>query len=339
MRDNIETPHRAQRAGRLGRGIASRSASWRGRWLAGLLLLGLLPSVLLSSASFGKKIAGQNTDTVWQTKVSRLAWVAYSPSNAGPDRASMATRESIRQDLAVLRDAGFTGLVTYSAAGAMGTDLPELARQAQFEGLILGVWDPYSAEEIAAVQSQAQSPIVLGFCVGNEGLGKRYGLAELSQVIADLRLATGKPVTTTEEIGDYSDDRLMRLGDWVFPNVHPIHDHRVDAESALRWTEGVHQDLLRRTDRFVLFKEVGLPAHGDDAQQLSEASQRDYYLGLADSEVRFVYFEAFDQPWKDHLPFEPHWGLFRADRTPKNFARGLLTSDGAIVQRESRAKR
>jgi hypothetical protein len=40
--------------------------------------------------------------------------------------------------------------------------------------------------------------------------------------------------------------------------------------------------------------------------------------------VRFVYFEAFDQPWKTHLPIEPHWGLFRSDRSPKALAATLL---------------
>ncbi|MCP4424487.1 MAG: glycosyl hydrolase, partial [Chloroflexi bacterium] len=30
-----------------------------------------------------------------------------------------------------------------------------------------------------------------------------------------------------------------------------------------------------------------------------------------------VYFEAFDQPWKDTQPIEPHWGLFYNDRLPK----------------------
>src|SRR5205823_9481233 len=45
------------------------------------------------------------------------------------------------------------------------------------------------------------------------------------------------------------------------------------------------------------------------------------------TDVRFVYFEAFDQPWKTHLPVEPHWGIFRSDRTPKVLASRLMKQD------------
>jgi hypothetical protein len=62
---------------------------------------------------------------------------------------------------------------------------------------------------------------------------------------------------------------------------------------------------------------VGLPTAGDPAGRLSEANQKKYYFKLAKTDVKFVYFEAFDQPWKTHLPIEPHWGIFHADRTPK----------------------
>jgi hypothetical protein len=40
--------------------------------------------------------------------------------------------------------------------------------------------------------------------------------------------------------------------------------------------------------------------------------------------VKFVYFEAFDQPWKTHLPIEPHWGIFNSDRSPKVLGKRLL---------------
>jgi len=57
---------------------------------------------------------------------------------------------------------------------------------------------------------------------------------------------------------------------------------------------------------------------------MSEAAQEKYYVELAKTDIRFVYFEAFDQPWKTHLPIEPHWGIFASDRTPKLLAKHLL---------------
>ena len=61
---------------------------------------------------------------------------------------------------------------------------------------------------------------------------------------------------------------------------------------------------------------------------MSEAAQETYYTELARTDVKFVYFEAFDQPWKTHLPIEPHWGIFTADRKPKALAKRLLGYSG-----------
>jgi hypothetical protein len=59
--------------------------------------------------------------------------------------------------------------------------------------------------------------------------------------------------------------------------------------------------------------------------------QRAYFESLGRTDARFVYFEAFDQPWRTEPAVEPHWGLFRADRTPKAFAAALLASAPTVV--------
>ena len=58
--------------------------------------------------------------------------------------------------------------------------------------------------------------------------------------------------------------------------------------------------------------------------QANEANQARYYREVAEwakeSNTTFMFFEAFDEPWKgSHDPMEPekHWGLFKVDRTPK----------------------
>lgn len=253
----------------------------------------------------------------WVEKVSSIIWVAYSPPEADPYKGVEASLDSIREDLTVLRRAEFTGLVTYSSSGILGYGLPTLAQSQGFQGLIMGIWDPFNQEEIAAAKAAAGLSIVFGFCVGNEGLQKRYEMPALSTVIQDLRETTGKPVTTTEEIDDYSDEDLLQLGDWVFPNAHPYFHNQLDPDAAVRWTQAAYEDFKRRTDRFVMFKEVGLPTAGDPEGRLSETAQEQYYHELAKTDVRFVYFEAFDQPWKTLLPIEPHWGIFHSDRVPK----------------------
>jgi exo-beta-1,3-glucanase (GH17 family) len=288
--------------------------------LSALLSLLIVGSLIILTGCSGN---GEKTLT-WEEKVSGIRWVAYSPPSANPNKNIEATTQAIREDLAVLRRAGFTGLVTYGSAGVMGRDFPTLAQSARFQGLIMGIWDPASEEEMANAKAAAKLPIALGFCVGNEGLHKRYELPVLSAAIASLHKSTGKPVTTTEEIDDYSDKALLQLGDWVFPNAHPYFHNQLDSDVAVRWTQAAYDDVVRRSGRFVLFKEVGLPTAGEPGQQLSEEKQERYYQGLTKTNTRFVYFEAYDQPWKTDPPVEPHWGIFRSDRTPKVFAAYLL---------------
>ncbi|MCK4340647.1 MAG: hypothetical protein KAY37_02845 [Phycisphaerae bacterium] len=284
----------------------------------------VLAFLCLITTGMASVVCGAPVLEEWQQKVSRIRWVAYSPPSANPVKGVSATPEALKADLLVLREAGFTGVVTYSASGVLGRELPVLARSLGFEGVIVGVWDPRNANEIAAAKACSGNPIVLGFCVGNEGLAKRYQMTDLSRAIQQLREATGKPVTTTEEIDDYGEEDLLRLGDWVFPNAHPYFHNKLDPASAVRWTQGAYEDLKRKCGRFVLFKEVGLPTEGDPEHRLSETAQEQYYLKLAETPVRFVYFEAFDQPWKTHLPVEPHWGMFHSDRWPKRLGWRLM---------------
>lgn len=260
----------------------------------------------------------------WIEGVSQIVWVAYSPPSADPNQGTEATPKAINEDLTILRKAGFTGLVTYSSAGTLGRELPVIAEMLGFKGLIMGIWDPSNQEEIDAAEAATKLPIVLGFCIGNEGLNERYEMAVLSLAIQNLREATGKPATTTEQIDDYVDENLLQLGDWVFPNAHPYFHNQLDPDAAVRWTQTAYDDFKRRTDHFVMFKEVGLPTAGDPEGRLNEASQEGYYLQLAKTDVRFVYFEAFDQPWKTTLPIEPHWGIFRSDLTPKLLGLSLM---------------
>jgi exo-beta-1,3-glucanase (GH17 family) len=248
--------------------------------------------------------------------------VDYSPPSANPNKNIEASTQAIHEDLAVLRQAGFTGLVTYGSTGRMGHNFPTLAESAGFQGLLMGIWDPTNQEELANARAAAKLPITLGFCVGNEGLHRRYELPVLSAAIKSLRQATGKPVTTTEEIDDYADPALLQLGDWVFPNAHPYFHNQLDPDAAVRWTQAAYDDTVRRAGRFVMFKEVGLPTAGGPG--LSEANQEKYYQELAKGNGQFVYFEAFDQMWKTDLPVEPHWGIFHADRTPKLLAAYLM---------------
>jgi len=259
---------------------------------------------------------------------STATWVAYSPTGMDPTAGQDPSPESIREDLRVLGEAGFTGLVTYGCGEAV-KGLPAMAREVGFTSVIVGIWAPGDRDEVERACSLAAD--VDAYCVGNEGyepgLQGRYSLQDVSDAIALVKEKTGKPATTTEQAADYFVTKeLLELGDWVFPNVHPYWHGARDVQGAVKWTQAQYNELRHRApDRPLLLKEVGFPTAGAD--DVNEDLQAAYYEQLPEMGLRFVYFEAFDQPWKQVAPVEPYWGLFRADRTPKKAALALSVAD------------
>jgi exo-beta-1,3-glucanase (GH17 family)/cellulose synthase/poly-beta-1,6-N-acetylglucosamine synthase-like glycosyltransferase len=243
--------------------------------------------------------------------------VTYNPTGEGGERSALASPETIRADLAILHAAGFEGLVTYGARGNLAS-IPAAARAQGFDGtIVMGVWDPTAADEINAAIDQAAH--VDAYCVGNEGLGLRYSRRALAATMDTIRAATGRPVTTSERSDAYLGGRhghwLFEEGDFVFPTTHPFWVGVQSPTEAVQWTQSVFWRLRASTSKQVLLKEVGLPSGGDSC--CDEATQAAFYRNLERTDVAFAYFEAFDQPWKGPDPVERHWGLFRADRSPK----------------------
>ncbi len=266
-------------------------------------------------------------DEEWIAKASAIRWVAYSSPNAISSQDSYAlTIESIYKDLMVLKKAGFSGLVTYGSAGIMGKALPTMAQSLGYQGLIMGIWNPSSQNELNNARNASSLPILVGYGIGNEGLytkRDRYTIPDLCSAISDLRISTGKPVATSEEIDDYSlHPELLFVGDWLFPNAHPYWHSTKYPLNAVEWQTTRYDDMVESTGHFVLFKEVGLPTSG--AYGLSEKNHDLYYRELAKTDVRFIYFEGFDQLSKTGSSVEPYWGVFSATRKPKLLGWNLM---------------
>lgn len=231
----------------------------------------------------------------------------------------MPSRAQVVEDLRLLRTNGFRSIVTYGARGVQGS-IPEIARQEGFDGMvIMGIWDPFSEEEWH--NAVAQAPFIDGYCLGNEGLGVRYNPEELAAKMTALRRMTGRPVTTTEPIDSYLAgpyrEWLLAHSDWLFPLAQPFFATPWDPTQAVRWIVARYDYLAATTGRRVILKEAGFPS----AAGGSEAAQRAFFEALDVTGLLFFHFEAFDQPWKrdvlQQLEVEAHWGLYRADGTPK----------------------
>jgi len=252
----------------------------------------------------------------FKQKLKTLKWVAYAPSDFNPLKNHYPSEDSIREDLALLREYGFEGIVTYGSNRILG-EIPRIAREEGFKGVIMGIWSIDNREE--TMNAVAAAKYVDGYCVGNEGLNSSYNLDSLTQAMSEMKESTGKPVATTEQIYDYSDDSILALGDWVFPNIHPFLSGVKDPKEAVAWIEKKYKSLQNRCPegRIILIKEAGVPTAGAD--KATESNQKDFFDILEKTDMFFVYFEAFDQNWKRHLPVEPYWGLFDDQRKPKKY--------------------
>ena len=173
-----------------------------------------------------------------------LCWIAYTPTQYDPNNAVYPNEFVLWADLDLLHMVGVNGLVTYTADSNVGVKIPKIADLAiKKSSLVYGI-RPVKKSNNAV--SLAKLPVVLGFVVGNEGLGDRYDFATLQRTIQWLKDQTGKPVTTSEQFGDYQNEELMRLGNWIFPNVHPYYAGITELKAAADWTAQVYLDFVRR---------------------------------------------------------------------------------------------
>lgn len=333
------------------------------------------------------------------TRLGTVAMVSYNPAGGyNPNGGVVATEATIRADLQVLHDQGVRGINTYGSDN--GLDLvPKIAKDMGFKIVVMGVWDPTNQLEVN--KAIAQSEYVDAYVVGNEGVspldkiegGKvviagtrgttgsqaaRYTVGQLETAIKEIRDKTCKPVTTAEEVADYLDmdskgvqtpTFLVKMGDFVFPNVHPYWASIRNANQAVQYVVGEYDSLQRVSgSTFVYLRETGFPTaklyfdleqnndgstsrvYKKSPEEINETRQRDFYVSLSQQKIGFSYFEPFDQSWKlgegtmvdDTRGFDvgPFWGFYDKDRKPKLLMRDykfdadtgkLVNKDGSPI--------
>jgi exo-beta-1,3-glucanase (GH17 family) len=184
--------------------------------------------------------------------------------------------------------------------------------------------------------------IVRALVVGNETQvywsAARVPRAQLVAAIREVRAGVVQPVTTGDDFAFWEDPDSRALAaelDFVMVHLHPLWNGS-QLDTAIAWVERHHGAVAAmHSGRRVVIGETGWATrrndHGDQGKlmkgTLGEAEQARY---LADLEtwvtrtgVPAVVFEAFDENWKgsaDPADVEKHWGVYRADRTPKRTA-------------------
>ena len=190
--------------------------------------------------------------------------------------------------------------------------------------------------------------IVIAVCVGNETQvswsAHKSPLDILIGYVRAVRAATEVPVTVADDYNFWNKPESHTLApelDFIVMHAHPMWNG-VQAEVALQWTRDTYRAIqAEHPDRLVVYGETGWATmkhtEGEQARLIKgragEAEQAAFFDAVtswAETErVTVFFFEAFDENWKggDHPDeVEKHWGLYRADRTPKPAASAALES-------------
>jgi exo-beta-1,3-glucanase (GH17 family) len=180
---------------------------------------------------------------------------------------------------------------------------------------------------------------VAAITVGNETQVfwsfNRVSTERLVEVIRKVRAATKVPVTTADDYNFWNKPESRAVAaecDFVFANMHPLWNG-ASLEGAVPWIEAQWGAIRAlHPDREVVIGETGWATQrNDEGDQgrwmkgaLGESEQarfvRDLRAWIARTRVPTFTFEAFDENWKggaDPADVEKHWGLYRADRSPK----------------------
>jgi len=217
--------------------------------------------------------------------------------------------------------------VTPSEDGAPGAPIP-------------GARDANAAQVAGAVRlANAYPDLVLAVCIGNETQvtwsAHRLPAETLVGWIREARRGTGVPVATADDFGFWlspESDQVAREIDLLVTHVYAMWNGQ-PLEGALAFTREKYAAVAARHPGLpVLLGEAGWAtqrhSEGEQARliraEASEEAQRRFHeeftAWVTRERIASTWFEAFDEGWKggphpDEV--EKHWGLFRADRTPK----------------------
>ena len=274
--------------------------------------------------------------------------VAYTPRSFSVAGVTVvaATEDGIRADLRLLRPY-FDGLLTYSATSGVEA-VPAIAHELGFRVVVMGIWDPRSAVEVANVRQAVQRypSLVAAVAVGNEGLyTRRYQPADVLKTAQQLKKEyPALAVTTSEPFFLYFKEAyagFFKNFDLLLPNVHPVFEPWFRPEEPRAGVDMILNVAAQFRDAYdlpLLIKETGVPS-GPAAGRtgFTPELQARFWAELlgrfpGSDHQTLACFEAFDSPWKpatignefpgDHAA-EAFWGFFTAGGEAKPVVKAL----------------
>ncbi len=275
-----------------------------------------------------------------------VAGISYGPYREGQRPGGpLPTRAQLTEDLRLIAK-DWNMLRVYGSGPPTDTVLAIIREEALPLQVVLGAWisaaDPEADEaEISAAIRLAQSfpDEVLAVSVGNETQvdwsAHRSDRDALVDHLRRVRAAVSQPVTTADDYNFWNKPESQPVADavdFVLLHAYAMWNGR-GLQDAVPWTAQVVADIQAfHPTLLVVLGETGwatqLNPEGREVQHIrasaGEAEQAAFYADFsswaASVHQPYFYFSAFDEPWKgsaDPREVEKHWGLYRADRTPK----------------------
>ena len=308
-----------------------------------------LAAVLLSSCATTVPVTARPVDPYRDGRWMGQG-ISYGPHRDGQRPGGPApTRAQMREDLMLLR--GRWSLLRVYSADPVAADLLALVREEKLPfQVLLGAWiAPDAPEEnrrqveSAVRLARAYPDVVLALCIGNETQvswsDHKVPADVLVGLLREARRGTTLPVSTADDFGFWLEprsDAVAREVDFIVLHVYAMWNGQ-PLDRALDFTRGKYDEVARRHPGLpVLLGEAGWATarhtEGEQATlikgQPGEAEQKVFFdqftAWVVQDLIVSTWFEAFDENWKggphpDEV--EKHWGLFRADRTPKQAVR------------------
>jgi exo-beta-1,3-glucanase (GH17 family) len=182
--------------------------------------------------------------------------------------------------------------------------------------------------------ARAYQDLIFAVAVGNESTvdwtDHMVPLGRMIELVRRVRQAVTQPVTFCENYVPWADKLRPLVAELDFISLHtyPVWEWKQPNEAIQYSKENYYGIAHLYPDKPVVISEAGWTTcsngRGINPDNASEELQRRYYLDLMDwvraGHILTFVFAAFDEPWKGSAdPCEPekHWGLFTADRKPK----------------------
>lgn len=266
----------------------------------------------------------------FESKLKMLRWIVYEPIAYDPDLDKYSTIGEIRNELSVLFQAGFNGIITIESGGLI-CNIPQLAKEIGFHGMIMGVFDVTKAFEIRCAIKAA--PYVDAYCVGNMFTDYPFNEINVLDAMKKISEKTNLPVSTTLRPNGYRVFPKIAVNcDWFFPDVHGNWYTQASAEEIFDQTKRYLKEIsllqMQYPDKPVLLKFISFPsAEVENASPLEQYKffrlLIEYVEGSMDFPDRVYpsYFSAFDISWKTpdrgFPKGERYLGFFTSERKAK----------------------